>query len=60
MDTPGEDHVDVGEDHVDVTEDHVDVADYLEREERRVLKANAFATVVYASGDRYYKRGEML
>ncbi|CAM9477051.1 unnamed protein product [Ascophyllum nodosum] len=58
MDTPGEDHVDVGEDHVDVTEDHVDVADYLEREERRVLKANAFATVVYASGDSLVKLAE--
>lgn len=30
----------------------VDVADYLEREERRKLRARAFATVVYASGDR--------
>lgn len=30
----------------------VDVADYLEREETRRLRARAFATVVYASGDR--------
>lgn len=30
----------------------VDVADYLEQEERRKLRARAFATVVYASGDR--------